>query len=106
MYIFYLYVTKPVLAINYYYYYYYSQSSALATEYLFVPVALESTGVWGKKALELIKNIGRRITHLTGESRARIFLMQRISLEVQRGNARMVLADHTTLGGDVFEALL
>ena len=49
-------------------------------------MALETTGVWGSEGLRLIKAIGQRIATVTGESRATTFLIQRISIAVQRGN--------------------
>ena len=57
----------------------------------FVPVAIETSGVWGEQALELITEIGRRIAAVTYEPRSTSFLRQRISVAVQRGNAFCVL---------------
>ena len=69
--------------------------SCLESEFWIVPAALKSTGVCGEAALALVKEIGRRITYRSGERRARSFIVQRISLEIQRGNARMVGADRS-----------
>ncbi|XP_021962574.1 uncharacterized protein LOC110858198 [Folsomia candida] len=63
----------------------------LLDRFLFVPVAVETTGVWGKEGLSLIKEIGTRITALTDEKRATNFLIQRISIAVQRGNVAAIL---------------
>ena len=57
----------------------------------FVPVAIETSGVWGRQALDLINEIGRRIAAVTHEPRSTAFLRQRISVAVQRGNAYCVL---------------
>ena len=57
----------------------------------FVPVAIETSGVWGTHALDLISQVGRRIAEVTHEPRATMFLRQRISVAVQRGNAWCVL---------------
>ena len=57
----------------------------------FVPVAIETSGVWGKQALELVKEIGRRIAAITFDKRSVSFLRQRLSIAVQRGNANCVL---------------
>jgi hypothetical protein len=57
----------------------------------FVPVAIETSGVWGRQAVELVNEIGRRIAALTYEPRSTAFLRQRISVAVQRGNAFCVL---------------
>ncbi|OXA62157.1 hypothetical protein Fcan01_01115 [Folsomia candida] len=58
---------------------------------LFVPVAIETIGVWGKEGLSLIKEIGSRITIVTEEKRATAFLLQRMSIAVQRGNVAAIL---------------
>jgi len=57
----------------------------------FVPVAIETSGAWGKQAIGLIKEIGRRIAAITYDNRATSFLRQRLSIAVQRGNATCVL---------------
>jgi len=56
-----------------------------------VPVAIETSGAWGKQAIGLIKEIGRRIAAITYDNRATSFLRQRLSIAVQRGNATCVL---------------
>ena len=56
----------------------------------FVPVAIETSGVWGEQALSLVTEIGRRIAELTRDPRSTVFLRQRISVAVQRGNAACV----------------
>ena len=62
----------------------------LLSELDFVPVALESSGVWSAAGKDWVREIGRRIAFRTGNKEARAFLMRRISIEVQRGNARIV----------------
>ena len=57
----------------------------------FTPVAVETSGVWGNQALDLITEIGRRISEVTHDPRSTMFLRQRISVAVQRGNAWCVL---------------
>jgi hypothetical protein len=57
----------------------------------FVPVAIETSGVWGSHALDLITEVGRRIAGVTHEPRSTMFLRQRISVAVQRGNAGCIL---------------
>ncbi len=53
---------------------------------------LNTMGTFGEDALALIKDLGRRIRETTGEARSRIFLTQKISIEIQRGNAISILA--------------
>ena len=43
------------------------------------------------QALNLVKEVGRRIAAITHEPRSTAFLRQRISVAVQRGNAYCVL---------------
>ena len=56
----------------------------------FVPFAIETSGVWGEQAMELVTEIGRRIAEVSHDSRSTSFLRQRISVAVQRGNAACV----------------
>ena len=58
----------------------------------FVPIAIESTGVWGEQGFELVQELGRQLTAVNFDSRSTSFLRQRISLAVQRENAFCVLA--------------
>ena len=64
----------------------------LSDEYVLIPFVIDTTGVWGNRALELVKEIGSRIAAREGDKRAGWFVRQRISIEVQRGNARMIMA--------------
>jgi hypothetical protein len=57
----------------------------------FQPFAIETTGVWGESALALVKDIGHRTSAVTHDTRSTMFLRQRISTAVQRGNAFCVL---------------
>ena len=55
-----------------------------------VPVAVESHGAWGPSATSLVEAIGRRIRVKTGEQKALAYLYQSISLEIQRGNCKIL----------------
>ena len=70
----------------------------LDSSHFFVPVAVETLGV---EARALFKDIGRRIFSVTQEPLSHRFLVQRIAVAVQRGNAAAVLG---TIAGasDVF----
>jgi hypothetical protein len=61
-------------------------------DYAFVPFAIETSGYWVEEASRLVRQLGKRIAQRTQEPRATVFLRQRISLALQRGNARAVLA--------------
>ena len=60
--------------------------------YCFVLVAIETFGALGETAIDFLRDLGRRIAKVTGERRAAEFLLQRISCDIQRGNAACVLA--------------
>ena len=45
----------------------------------------------GPRSLELVREVGRRIALETGEPRSADFLLQRLSVAVQRGNCASVL---------------
>src|SRR5882757_2619358 len=77
----------------------------LADDFLFVPVAVETSGVWGQEALQLIQKIGSRIANITMDARATNFLMQRISIAIQHGNAASVLGSFQT-GDELLELFL
>ena len=59
--------------------------------YHFMPVAIETTGGYGPQATQLIKSISKSLIDKTGDVRAGTFFRQRISLGVQRGNAKTIL---------------
>ena len=63
----------------------------LATTHHFVPLAVETTGVFGSEAQVFFRELGCRIKDESGEPLAYQYLLQRISVAVQRGNAAAVL---------------
>jgi Reverse transcriptase (RNA-dependent DNA polymerase) len=64
---------------------------AISQTHCFVPVAVETLGALGQEASDFLKDLGGRITAVTKERRAHEFLLQRVSVAVQRGNAACVL---------------
>jgi len=50
-----------------------------------LPVAVETAGTWNQSAIELIQEIGRRITAVTEDTRETVFLFQRLSVALHRG---------------------
>ena len=60
--------------------------------YIVMPVATETLGSWGQSSLKFIKQIGSRITDTTGEPRSTSYLLQAISMAIQRGNAASIIA--------------
>ena len=71
--------------------------TALSTQYIFAPLAVETTGVIGAGGTTLIKELGRRISSTTGERRETAWLWQRLSMAIIRGNAAAIhgSAGHT-----------
>ena len=53
----------------------------------FFPVAVETHGLINASAVDLLNELGRRITALSGDTRDTFFLFQRISHVIQRFNA-------------------
>ena len=56
----------------------------IANTHMFISVAIETDGPWNVEAIELIQEIGRRITLINGESRETEYLFQRISIPFKR----------------------
>lgn len=68
-----------------------SKYQHLTDRYIFLPVAFETLGGWGKIALRLVKQIGTKIASVSGDNRSTQYLIQRISIALQRGNAASML---------------
>ena len=60
--------------------------------HIFLPVAVETAGTWNQSAIELIQESGSRITAVTEDTGETVFLFQRLSIALQRGNAVAFLA--------------
>ncbi|XP_063385490.1 uncharacterized protein LOC134671560 [Cydia fagiglandana] len=65
--------------------------SALLTKYLFVPLAVETSGCWCAEAKIFLSELGQRLREGGHDPRSGSFLMQRLSIAVQRGNAASVM---------------
>ena len=59
----------------------------------FAPIAVEISGVFGPQTLAFVKELGRRLGSHTGEEKASTYLIQRMSIAVQRGNTISILGD-------------
>ena len=64
---------------------------SLSATYYFVPICIETLGPMGEEAAAFFADVGQRIATATGEPRSKTFLMQRLSIAVQQGNAACVL---------------
>ena len=61
--------------------------SKWASTHIFYQFAIETAGIWHEMDIELTKEIGRRITTITEDTRETTFLFRRLSMALQRGNA-------------------
>ena len=68
-----------------------SKYAYLSTSFSFFPVAIESLGALGPISRSFIKSLGQRICRYTGDELAGHFLLQRLSMTVQRGNASLIM---------------
>ena len=63
----------------------------LDTCHTFVPVAIETSGAIGPTTRVFLRELGQRLGQVTGEARSYNYLLQRLSVDIQRGNAASVL---------------
>ena len=63
----------------------------LGNSHHFVPITIETSGVFGPEALPFLRELGRWIKAETGEPCLLQFLLQEIAVVVQRGNMAAVL---------------
>ena len=63
----------------------------LSSFYSFLPVSIESMGVFGPQSLSVICNIGWRTSFKTGDPLSCSHLLQRFSITLQRCNALLIL---------------
>ena len=68
----------------------------LENSHIFFPVSIETGGSWNESAIELVQEIGKRITVVTEGSRETSFLFQRLSLALPRGNVVSFLGTFPT----------
>ena len=64
---------------------------SLSPLYKFTPIAVETLGALGEEASAFFHDLGHRINAVTVEPRSFQFLMQRLSVTMQRGNAACIL---------------
>lgn len=81
--------------------------SHLDSSHYFVPFVVETLEVLGEAAEDLIQDLGRLLHRSTGEPCSQEYLLQRIFIAVQRGDAAVVLGTAGSRvggreGGDLF----
>ena len=61
------------------------------TGYHFEPIGFETFGAPGTAAEKFIEKLGKLVQNRSGEAGSSEFLKQRISIDIQRGNAALVM---------------
>jgi len=59
----------------------------LRAQYVFQPVSVENLGSFSSSTLDFLRDLDRRISHISGDDREVLFLFQRISVTIQRFNS-------------------
>ena len=70
--------------------------ASLCQQYIFVPVGSETLGAWGPEAKSFFRKVGDRLVEESNDKRARVFLMQRLSMAIQRGNSASIMGSLPT----------
>ena len=76
-----------------------SKYRSIAAYYTFSPVAVETLGPMGPEAKSFLLDLGRRLRQHTGEPRSTSYLIQRISMAIQKGNAVAMMGSLCTWEG-------
>jgi hypothetical protein len=61
--------------------------TALIHRYLFCAIACETMGPINSNGLDVLKELGKRLSKISCDTREGAFLLQRITVIIQRGNA-------------------
>ena len=69
----------------------------ITRDFIFTPIAVETTGAWNKSSMNFISELGKKISEVTTEKLETSYLFQRLSIAIQRGNAICILG---TLASD------
>ena len=78
----------------------------LQASHHFVPVGIETSGVFGQEALSFIRELGRHLQVKTGEPQSHFYLQQWVAVAVQRGNTAAVMGTcMRTDNDDVYDSL-
>ena len=70
--------------------------NSILQTHLFTPIAIETAGVWNSQAREVIKELGKRITTVTGEIKETSYIFQQVSVAIQIGNILSFIGSFTT----------
>ena len=64
----------------------------ITSTHIFAPIAIETSGSWNEKPIEIFQEIGRRMTTATNVLNETMYLFQRLSVAIQRNNAESFLS--------------
>ena len=64
--------------------------SNITSIHIFYLISIETAGSWDVQAVELMEEIGRRKTAAINDQNETIYLLQRISMAIQRGNSMAI----------------
>ena len=70
---------------------------SIAACHTFIPFAVETLGPMGPEAKAFYIDLGRRLRQHTGEPRSTSYLIQRVSMAIQKGNAVVMMGSLASL---------
>jgi len=76
-----------------------NEYSQLSATHIFTPVAIETAGTWHHQAVELIQELVRRATIITGDSRETTYLFQQLSVVLHKRGTNAVSLQNTITAG-------
>ena len=79
--------------------------AAMSQIHEFVPLAIETSGVYNSEGLDFVKKIGSRISNASSDEKETSYLFQRISVAIQRGTVShfLDLLTNVTMNGSLLE---
>ena len=78
----------------------------LSPTYEFLPLGFETLGGMGTAAREFVDVLSKRLVEVTGSERAGYYFIQRLSLEILRGNAGSILGSVQDESSDLVGGVL
>ena len=69
----------------------------MSRDFYVVPICVKTTGFWRPSSYKFIKELGRLNSKKTKEKQSTSFIMQNISMEIQRKNCASVLLMYNSL---------
>ena len=55
----------------------------ITTTHIYVPIVIETSGAWNNEAIEIMQEIGKRITSISSDVNETNYMFQRISITIQ-----------------------